>query len=99
MNKIYCIGDEEELVADMPKIINERIIAELEKLRSELHETAEMHIDGDYYLRDEWIDEYIDNRISELKGENKDNWFAEMEEAEKSYEHEKWVESLEKENK
>ena len=43
-------------------------IAELEKLRSELHETAEMHIDGDY-LRDEWIDEYIDNHISELKGE------------------------------
>jgi len=31
-----------------------------------------------------------------LKGENKDNWFAEMEEAEKRYEHEKWVESLEK---
>ena len=46
------------------------IIAELEKLRSELHETAEMHIDGDYYLRDEWIDEYIDNHIEGLKGEN-----------------------------
>ena len=45
-------------------------IDELEKLRAELHETAEMHIDGDYYLRDEWIDEYIDNHISELKGEN-----------------------------
>lgn len=32
----------------------------LEKLRSELHATAEMHEDGDYYLRDEWIDEYFD---------------------------------------
>lgn len=38
---------------------------ELEKLRSELHETAEMHIDGDYYLRDAWIDEYIDKYIDE----------------------------------
>ena len=44
-------------------------ITELEKIKIELHETAEMHIDGDYYLRDEWIDEYIDNRIKELKGE------------------------------
>ena len=42
---------------------------ELEKLRAELHETAEMHSNGNYYLRDEWIDEYIDNHISELKGE------------------------------
>jgi len=46
------------------------MVEEFEKLRSELHETAEMHIDGDYYLRDEWIDEYIDNHIAELKGEN-----------------------------
>lgn len=44
-------------------------ITELEKVRAELHETAEMHIDGDYYLRDEWIDEYIDDHISKLKGE------------------------------
>ena len=42
---------------------------ELEKLRAELHETAEMHSNGNYYLRDEWIDEYIDKHISELKGE------------------------------
>lgn len=45
-------------------------IAELEKIRSELHETAEMHEDGDYYLRDEWIDEYIDKLIEELKGKS-----------------------------
>ena len=32
----------------------------LEKIRAEIHATAEMHRDGDYYLRDEWIDEIID---------------------------------------
>lgn len=45
-------------------------ITELEKIKTELHETAEMHLDGDYYLRDEWIDEYIDDHISKLKGVN-----------------------------
>ena len=33
---------------------------------------------------------------AKMEGEKEDNWFAEMEEAEKRYEHEKWVESLEK---
>ena len=32
----------------------------LEKIRAKLHETAEMHEDGDYYLRDKWVDEIID---------------------------------------
>ena len=32
----------------------------LDKIRAELHATAEMHSDGDYYLREEWIDEYFD---------------------------------------
>ena len=32
----------------------------LDKIKAELHATAEMHDDGDYYLRDEWIDEYFD---------------------------------------
>ena len=32
----------------------------LDNLRAELHATAELHDDGDYYLRDEWIDEYFD---------------------------------------
>lgn len=32
----------------------------LEKIRAELHATAEMHEDGDYYLRDKWVDEIID---------------------------------------
>lgn len=32
----------------------------LEKIKAELHATAEMHEDGDYYLRDKWVDEIID---------------------------------------
>ena len=32
----------------------------LEKIRAEMHATAEMHEDGVYYLRDEWVDEIID---------------------------------------
>ena len=32
----------------------------LDKLRAEIHANAEMHDDGDYYLRDEWIDEIFD---------------------------------------
>ena len=31
----------------------------LDKIRAELHATAEMHEDDDYYLREEWIDESI----------------------------------------
>lgn len=32
----------------------------LDKIRAELHATAEMHEDENYYLREEWIDEIID---------------------------------------
>lgn len=32
----------------------------LDKIRAEIHATAEMHEDGNYYLRDEWIDEIFD---------------------------------------
>ena len=39
---------------------------------------------------------YCANCGAKMEGEKEDNWFAEMEEAEKRYEHEKWVESLEK---
>ena len=38
----------------------------LDKIRAELHANAEMHDDGDYYLRDEWVDEYFD----EYRGES-----------------------------
>ena len=37
----------------------------LDKIRAEMHATAEMHEDGDYYLRDEWIDEIIDKYKAE----------------------------------
>lgn len=32
----------------------------LDKIRAEIHATAEMHENGNYYLREEWIDEIID---------------------------------------
>ena len=39
-----------------------------EDIKAELHATAEMHMDGDYYLREDWIDEIIDRYIrKELK--------------------------------
>lgn len=31
----------------------------LNQIKLELHATAEMHQDGGYYLRDEWVDEII----------------------------------------
>lgn len=44
-----------------PDILNHLIGAEvLDKIRVELHTTAEMHEDGDFYLREEWIDEIFD---------------------------------------
>jgi len=47
------------------------IIDELEKIRVVLNETAIKNSDGKfYYLRDEWIDEYLDKHITKLKGEN-----------------------------
>lgn len=41
----------------------------LDDLKADLHATAEMHDDGDYYLRDEWIDEYFDDIGKESEGE------------------------------
>ena len=32
----------------------------VDKIRAEMHATAEMHEDGYYYFREEWIDEIID---------------------------------------
>lgn len=44
----------------------ERIDAEvLDKIRAELHATAEIHEDGDYYLREEWIDKIFDKYKAE----------------------------------
>lgn len=41
----------------------------LGKIRAELHANAEMHEDGDYYLRDEWIDEIFDKYRNEVNYE------------------------------
>ena len=49
-----------KLQSDHPQNVNSL----LEEIKNELHATAEMHSDGDYYLRDEWIDEYIDKYMS-----------------------------------
>ena len=40
----------------------------LEKIRAELHATAEMHEDCVYYLRDTWIDEIINKYKAENDG-------------------------------
>ena len=39
----------------------------LEKIKEELHATAEMHEDGDYYLRDKWVDEILDKYAKRQK--------------------------------
>lgn len=49
---------------DMPK----GMIDVLDKIKVEIHATAEMHEDGNYYLRDEWIDEIIDKYKAESEG-------------------------------
>ena len=47
------------------KVVKDSINEVLDEIRAELHETAEMHEDGDYYLREEWIDEIIDKYKAE----------------------------------
>ena len=50
------------------KTLNKWIGAEvLDRIRNEMHATAEKHEDGVYYLRDEWIDEIIDKYAKEDK--------------------------------
>lgn len=51
------------------KTLNKWIGAEvLDRIRNEMHATAEKHEDGVYYLRDEWVDEIID-KYAEGSGE------------------------------
>jgi hypothetical protein len=38
----------------------DKLIKALDKIRTEMHATVEMHEDGCYYLHEEWIDEIID---------------------------------------
>lgn len=52
------------------KMLNKWIGAEvLDRIRNEMHATAEKHEDGVYYLRDEWVDEIIDKYKGESEGE------------------------------
>ena len=54
-------GNEMALMASIAvDMQNKEVNDVLGKIRAELHATAEMHDDGDYYLRDEWIDEIFD---------------------------------------
>lgn len=39
----------------------------LDKIRAEIHATAEFHDNDDCYLRDEWIDEIFDKYKAESK--------------------------------
>lgn len=40
----------------------------LDKIKAEIHATAELHEDGDYYLRDKWIDKIFDKYKAESEG-------------------------------
>lgn len=54
-------SSEKERQVFPPEILNCYIGAEvLDKIKAEMHATAEKHEDGYYYLRDHWIDEIID---------------------------------------
>ena len=62
INNPLVILDERYIEAERMaiKALSEQKTEAFDKMRSELHATAEMHEDGYYYLRDEWIDEIID---------------------------------------
>jgi hypothetical protein len=47
------------------KLVKDSVNEVLDKIRAEMHATAEKHEDGVYYLRDEWIDEIIDKYKAE----------------------------------
>lgn len=52
---------------DLYSVIKQKYIERevLDKLRAELHATAEMHEDGGYYISAEWINEYFDKYKAE----------------------------------
>lgn len=41
------------------------IVDILDKIRADIHYNAEMHEDGDWYLRVEWVDEILDKYKAE----------------------------------
>ena len=58
-----------EAVKILRNIVNDNVLTVdvLNKIRAEIHTTAELHDDGDYYLRDKWIDEIFDKYKAESK--------------------------------
>ena len=47
-------------------VLNHWIGAEvLDRIKADMHETSEKHEDGDWYLREEWVDEIIDKYKTE----------------------------------
>lgn len=74
MSKIYGIGDEEELAEDLQREIPNRIIEELEKIKTEIK--TQVNLDSPFIshgnvLGMEYAIALIDKHISKLKGENK----------------------------
>jgi len=76
MNKIYGIGDEEELAEDLQKELPSRIIEELEKIKAEIiactqQEEGEVPDCINYGIK--LSTEIVEKHISELKGENNES--------------------------
>ena len=63
LNAIY--NTQKKAIEDLPSIQPKPKTDVLDKIRAEIHATAELHEDGDYYLRDEWIDEIFDDYKAE----------------------------------
>ena len=55
-------------ISEIPSIHPKSKTDVLDKIRTEIHATAEFHEDGNYYLRDEWIDEIFDKYKAEKEG-------------------------------
>ena len=69
MNKIYGIGDEEELAEDLQKELPSRIIEELEKIKAEIEEHNRNYVSDDNAGLERAIYDFIEPHIAELKGE------------------------------
>lgn len=54
---LYICKDREAIEALGHKLI-------LDKIKEDIHATAEMHEDGDYYLRDKWVNEIFEKYTS-----------------------------------
>lgn len=55
---LVCPVYNQKIIEAIPKA---DVVNILDEIKTELYATAEMHDDGDYYLRKEWIGEIFDN--------------------------------------